>query len=186
MISIVLITFVAQAEYFMITNNEYMNVYLLDKCYYSGGNTYTKYVKEGNKAKVYGSVTCGNWVDQDPIELDSDQSFVENLPEYAAVSYAYIDAKDCKIKESDARPIETLIKIGCVKTSETTSTKTEIKDGKFIKNDFDTSAICGGLPSKIINKELGKCFTDEEGLFNIIKDSTMTLSMCFALVIAFF
>ncbi|ELP84783.1 hypothetical protein EIN_075720 [Entamoeba invadens IP1] len=185
MISIILIAFVAQAEYLMTMDNEYMNIYLLDKCYYTGGNTYTKYVREDKKAKGYTSTTgCGDWHDDGSFDLKNGQSFVDNLPEYLVVDYAYIDAKDCKIKESEARPIETLIKSGCIKTSETTSTKTEIKDGKFIKNDYDASNSCTGTPSNIINKDMDKCFTDKDGFYHTAKDSAVTLSAIMAFVLA--
>ncbi|ELP91730.1 hypothetical protein EIN_521270 [Entamoeba invadens IP1] len=185
MISIILISFVAQAEYLMSMDNEYMNVYLLDKCYYTGGNTYTKYVREDKKAKGYTSATCGNWHDEGSFDLENGQSFVDNLPEYSVVVYSYIDAKDCKIKESEARPIEMILKSGCIKTSETTSTKTENKDGRFMKNDYDASNSCTGTPSNIINKEMDKCFTDIDGFYYTAKDSAVTFSVFIAFVLAF-
>ncbi|ELP90909.1 hypothetical protein EIN_360620, partial [Entamoeba invadens IP1] len=106
MISIFLVVFVAQAEYLMTNYNEYVNVYQLDKCYYTGSNKYTKYVKDGKKARIYTSNTCDNWVDEGSFELENNQLFSNNLPEYSAVAYSYLDAEHCTIKGNGPYPLE--------------------------------------------------------------------------------
>ncbi|ELP95332.1 hypothetical protein EIN_217970 [Entamoeba invadens IP1] len=169
----------------MTTYNEYMTVYQLDKCYYTGSNTYTKYVKDGKKTRRYSSNNCDNWDDQGVFELDNNQFFVKNLPEYSAVVYSYLDAEHCAIKGSGPYPMEMFIKPGCVKTSETTSSKSEFVDGWFIKNIYDESEICDGTPSNVVKKGLGICFTDEDGLYYTIRDSAMTLSFLLVAVLAF-
>ncbi|ELP87687.1 hypothetical protein EIN_383010 [Entamoeba invadens IP1] len=185
MISILLIVLVAQAEYLMTTYDEYMNVYQLDKCYYTGSNTYTKYSKDGKKVRSYTSTMCDNWVDHGPYELNNNQFFVKNLPEYSAVVYSYLDAEHCTIKGSGPYPIEMLIKPGCVKTSETSSSKSEFVDDWFIKNIYDESETCTGTPTNVVKIGLGICVTNDNGLYYTIRDSAMTYSMLFAVLLAF-
>ncbi|ELP87173.1 hypothetical protein EIN_355050 [Entamoeba invadens IP1] len=184
MISIFLVVLVAQAEYLMTTYDEYVNVYQLDKCYYTGSNKYTKYIKDGKKARIYTSNTCDNWVDEGSFELENNQLFSNNLPEYSAVAYSYLDAEHCTIKGNGPYPLEMLIKTGCVKTSVTTSSKSEFVDGWFHKYTYNTSTTCAGTPSNVVTKGLAICFTDKEGLYYTIRDSAATFSMLFALMLA--